>query len=144
MILFIFIHAVGSIQLNGCLESINVCETNSAIFSCSVPGDEMEWGNSASDSDMRIRFRDDDPVGTRVQLANVVGVLTRRDQSGIASTYTLSISPGVQYGNVRIYCEDRERGGEKFCPTIAFTPGEHETLLLCIYQANYKPHSFVS
>ena len=85
----------------------------------------MEWGNSAGNSDMRIRFRDDDPVGTRVQLANVVGVLTRRDQSGIASTYTLSISPGVQYGNVRIYCEDRERGGEKFCPTIAFSPGEY-------------------
>ena len=121
----VFIYADG-VQLNGCLESINVCENSLITFSCSVAGEEMEWGNTSSGTDMRIQFGVDDPAGTTKQLAAVMAVLTRNDNSGLASEYTLSFSPGVRYGTTIIYCADRDDGGVvRSCPPLAFSPGEN-------------------
>ena len=127
----VFIYAVG-VQLDGCLESINVCENSSITFSCSVAGEGMEWGNSSNGTDMRIQFSDDDPAGTRKQLATVMAVLTRHGDDGLASNYTLSISPGVRYGTTVIYCADRDDdddddgtgGVVRSCPPLAFNPGK--------------------
>lgn len=109
-----------------CVETIYLCQSAIATFSCRIEGQIMEWGNTTR-AENRIRFRAEDPAGTIIHVGTATAIITSRDTTGVSSEYTLSISAGVQYGRTVVYCRDRSdnsvRGDDNVCPPTTITPG---------------------
>ena len=101
-------------------------------FTCHVSGEEIEWGNTSSTSNM-IRLDDNFPIGRPYTRGAVTVTFTSQsDSTGIVSDYTVNVTHGAEFGLTRIYCRDSDDGGKTIhCPPTAIIPGNIQTEYQC-------------